>query len=268
MTEIVQVTREAAQMEDNQGTSEPLIISQGSEPDRIYEGGLIRLNSVSTSAATPSEVTFENIRYAVTLGHRFFHEHPEFKKVKDKSQRIALVGGGPSLRDNLEELRTFDTILACGSVYDYLIDNNIIPVYAAACDPDPITANYLTKPHVDTEFLIATGCDKKVFDVLKDNKVTIWHCFSDENSKEFLRLDPNYQAIGGGCTVGLRAISIAIMLGYTNIHFFGFDSCLGDKEEHHVYPFTDESEYLGLGTIYDLRIGRSEERRVGKECRL
>lgn len=256
MSEELKVDIETARKLEEVQLSEPLF------PVPVYEGGFVQLRKVTTSAATPADETFENIKYAYTLGHKFLHETKYFKDIKGKEARIALVGGGPSLKDNLEELKKFDVIFACGSVHDYLISNNVIPTFAAACDPDPITANYYRNPNNDTTYLIATGCNKKVFDVLKDNKIVIWNCYSDENAGRFKELDPEFHAIGGGCTVGLRAISISIMMGYTNFHFFGFDTCLNDVEEHHAYEFTDPIEYLGLGTIYKMKlgIGRPDEK--------
>lgn len=244
---------------DAQPQSEPqsLIIQQEEKID-VYEDGFVRLNSVTTTTATPEHVMFDNITKNSKKGIPFLHQMPYFKQVKDKNERIAIVGGGPSLKDNLEELKKFNVIIAAGSVHDYLVENGIVPSFATACDPDPITANYFSKPMNNTTYLIATGCDEKVFEVLQGKNIVVWHCYSDASREKFLELDPNFQAVGGGCTVGLRSISIAIMLGYTNLNFFGFDSCLGYNSEHHAYGFTDESEYAGLGTIYKMRLGEDK----------
>ena len=87
----------------------------------------------------------------------------------------------------------------------------------------------------------------------------MWHCASDADQKVFDEVEPNYVAIGGGCTVGLRSISLAIMFGHNNIHLFGFDSALGNSGEHHAYPETDEREKHGLlgegGKIHQVQLG-------------
>ena len=73
--------------------------------------------------------------------------------------------------------------------------------------------------------------------------------------------------MGGGCTIGLRSISIAILLGYTNIHFFGFDSCLDTDGTGHAYSLSTEDEVLGLigenGKIHKVRLGLTD---LGKGC--
>ena len=134
-----------------------------------------------------------------------------------------------------------------------MMQNGIIPTYTVLCDPDAITANYITKTDTETKYLVASCCDEKVFEALKDQQILIWHCHSEEQSKELLTIEEDYQGVGGGCTVGLRSISIAMMLGYSNIHLYGFDSCLGENDKHHSYDFTDSTEEIGK--IYDIKIG-------------
>lgn len=213
------------------------------------------LGRVNTVAATPSNVSIQKIKdNIVKYNYPRLHELKEFKKIK--TEKIALVGGGPSIEKTIDELKEYKNIVACGSSHDWLISKNIIPTYAVICDPDPISANYYTKPQIGCNYLIATACDKKVFDILNGYQITMWHCYSDDALKELIKVEPNVQAVGGGCTVGLRSLSIALMLGYNNIHFFGFDSCLGEKDKHHAYDFTDESE--ALGEIYKLKFGMYE----------
>ena len=35
---------------------------------------------------------------------------------------------------------------------------------------------------------------------------------------------------------------MALMMGYTDIHFFGFDSCMTMENAHHAYEFTDPTK--------------------------
>jgi hypothetical protein len=216
----------------------------------------VLLGGVNTVAATPPETAHENIRENVKRGLPRLHDLPEFKKVKGFDAAFAIVGGGPSLKNHLNELRQFEgRMIACGSVHDYLRIHGFKPRYAAVCDPDQVMANYLRKPCTETTYLLSTHCDKSVFTAIEGCPIALWHCAPID--EEFLNeVDPQWQAVGGGCTVGLRAISIALMLGYSNLHLFGFDSCLSD-EEHHAYSFTDETEEIGH--IYTIKLGNLTE---------
>lgn len=222
----------------------------------LPDTSFVKMDHVNTVAAISSVVTLEQMKVNIKRNLPRLHQLPEFKKIK--SEPIALVGGGPSLKETKEELKNYKNIMVCGSAHDYLIKNNITPNYAVFCDPDAISANYLTIPDKKVNYLISSGCHRAVYDAMQGCKITQWHCYSDDYLKHQAELDTDFQAVGGGCTVGLRSLSIALMLGYSDVHFFGFDSCLGVNKEHHAYDFTDE-EKEQLGEIYQVRLGMNEK---------
>lgn len=246
MNEFQSVTGVVARGGEN--SSSPLILEQ----KKYVVDGFVRLKKVTTTTAVSFNDMLDSIKANFFRDLPWVHELPEFYKVK--STKIALVGGGPSLKDHLEELKDFDTIFACGSSHDFLVSNGLIPTYAGACDPDSIMGNYYQKPQINTKYLFATCCAPKLFEQMKDYKVIKWNCDSDEFRPEFKKLDPDFHAFGGGCTIGLRAISLAIVLGYKDIHFFGFDSCISSSDEHHAYEFTEEKEKTDQGQTYELRL--------------
>lgn len=219
----------------------------GNQIARIYEGDFVKLQEIQTNAATPSSVAYQNLKNNIRFKLPKLERLPEYRKIKGHSAPIALVGGGPSLRKNLEKLRKFKTIIACGSVHDFLIANDIIPTYAAICDPDPISINYFKKPHTEIKYLLSSGVHESVINHLLNYQVVLWHCHSpDYDRVEIEKLEGcEYHAISGGCTIGLRSISMAMMFGYTNIHIFGFDSCMSDDECHAYAVSTEERESFG-----------------------
>lgn len=117
-------------------------------------------------------------------------------------------------------------------------------------------AEYLKSPSLLTTYLVSSHCHPSVFDALHGKFVALWHCHPV--GEEYLREIEGdaYQAVGGGCTVGLRALSIALMLGYKDIHFFGYDSSLGFEDAHHAYGFATDREELGQ--VFDIKIGRAD----------
>lgn len=223
------------------------------------------LKQCEAVAATSSEDQMINVRRNMKLGLPMLNKMPEFNKSKG-TKPCALVGGGPSLKDPkiLEELRGFRTIFACGSVHDYLMSQGIIPTYASNCDPDPVCANYFTRADAEVKYLMASNSAEELINCLKDKQIILWHCHSEEMCEETRQIEEalgnkEYHGVGGGCTIGLRTLSLALGLGYTNIHFFGFDSCMDSTGlHHHAYDFTEEKEYNVLGQIYRIRIGGRE----------
>jgi len=221
------------------------------------------LKEIQTQAATDADTSTRNIIINSKRNLPWFQEIPEFQKVKGKDKKIALIGGGPSIEKYVDDIKQFKTTMVCGSPNDWAMKNGIVPTYSVICDPDPISVNYFQKLDTETRYMLATCCDPKIFDhILKGNnkQVIMWHCHSydAEERLKAANADVKYHyALGGGCTVGLRALSMAISMGYSNIHMFGYDSCLGENDKHHAYDFSDASEELGK--IYKIKIGGFEK---------
>lgn len=173
--------------------------------------------------------------------------HPDFRG----QIPVAVVGGAPSLARNLANLHNYKCVIACGSVHDYLIENGVVPKYCVICDQDLIVLNYLKTLHKDVTYLVASQCNPKVFEHLKNYNTFMWHAHGD-------RFDPatfgeNQTLIGGGCTVGTRAIVIALAFGYENIHLYGMDSSLAEDYKHHAYDFSTSEETIG--NITEIKLG-------------
>ena len=213
-----------------------------------------KLGNIHTIPGVECDIQHAQIAQNVKRPYKYIQDLSVWNVRKDIN--IALVGGGPSLCDHLDELRKFDgVIVACGSVHDYLVKNKIISNYAVVCDPDIIASNYLKYPNKNTHYLVATLCHNKVFETLAGVALTMWHCW--DGDLEFLKsVDDRYMAISGGCTVGLRSLNIAVGMGYKNIHFFGFDSCV-DLDKHHAYEFNSDEK---LGRLYEVKLDSSSSK--------
>lgn len=204
--------------------------------------GMNRLDGIDVQTATPTEHIIENIKKNKD------RKLSKIDKLDDWREQtpIAIVGGGPSLTKELDNLRKYKYILACGSVHDYLIQNKIIPEWCAVCDPDPIVINYLKKKQTwtseySTKYLIASQCAPEVFEHLKDCDVTMWHLMGDKFDHSIYG-ENNQVLIGGGCTILTRAMVIAMGMGFYNLNLFGCDTSLGLSGEHHAYEWSDPSK--------------------------
>ena len=212
-----------------------------------------QIGLVECHMATPMEEVGENIRMSLKRKLPEIEELPEWKKQKGAAP-FAIAGGGPSIEYTVESLRNFRTVLAAGSAHDWLRAHGVKLKYCLVLDPDIIAANYLQNPDPECTYLVASCCHPKVFDLLADYPVVRWHSaghdpewYAEELTAAGYPRSPDKPVIGGGPTCGLRAITIAWMLGYYNLHFFGLDSNLDpNTEAHHAYDFVDpENEQLG-----------------------
>lgn len=150
---------------------------------------------------------------------------------------LALVGGGPSLEDTLDELMEVQKqggkIVALAGAARYLLDHGITPNAHVLLDSRIGNVDFVT----DTEctYFVASQCDPAVFDALKGRKTYIFHAINDPNDNDVIKdYVEKWVPIQGGNTIGLRALRLFQVLGYYRFELFGYDCCnLNGK--HHAY---------------------------------
>lgn len=147
---------------------------------------------------------------------------------------IAIVGGGPSVKRHLDDIRKFKYVMAAGSSHDFLVENGIVPNFAVSTDSKPETSLYFQNPQKGVAYLIASVCPPALFDWLKDYDVQMWH-FNEQVDPPHYRGETS---IGWGCMVGVVCIQMALWLGFQEQHYFGYDCCL--EETTHAYPVSVE----------------------------
>jgi hypothetical protein len=209
--------------------------------------GMTQVSEVRVDTAMPTERILENIEANKSVNIPDISENIWWRS----STPIAIVGGGPSLKETLHELKDFKYIMACGSVHDFLIDHGIVPGWCVLCDPDGAVVNsYLKNVNEYTIYLAASQSDPSTFNHLRHFDVYKWNLLSDHfDSKVY---GEGQTVLGGGSTVATRAMVIAMGMGFWNFHLFGVDTCLrGD--EHHAYEFNNEEEKSSIGEIHELQ---------------
>jgi uncharacterized Rossmann fold enzyme len=151
---------------------------------------------------------------------------PVAKPDELKEGPIAIVCSGPSLKDTWQDVKNFPVILTCSGAHDFLIERGIIPQFHMETDPRAHKAVFTRNPRKDITYLIASSCHPDVFENLKGCDVRIWHVTGNPLHK----MPRGHWQITGGCNVGLRALVMARLMGYVDVHVFGMD-CSGDKEQ-------------------------------------
>lgn len=144
---------------------------------------------------------------------------------------IAVVNFGPSLNDTWEQIRGFKHIITCSGAHKFLVERGIIPTYHIDVDPRAHKALLIGQPQQGCQYLIASTCHSAVFDLLEGYDVRLWHIF--DSTEEGFRVLPHGEwAVTGGCSAGLRCMSMARFLGFTNLHIFGMDGSEGPSGKH------------------------------------
>lgn len=187
---------------------------------------------IVVKSTIPPELLVDNVQASLDRNTPRFADLPG---LGTGTGPVAIVGGGPSLRSELENLKAFPgSIIGCGSVHDYLIDQGIPPKYHTLVDPDPIVTQWLTKPHTDVTYLVASQCHPDVFTRLSGHDIRLWHAFViRDDGTGFISFNGEPTIPGGDFVIG-RAWPMAAVMGYSDLHFYGFDCSfpIGCKSQH------------------------------------
>lgn len=184
--------------------------------DVITPHGLHPLK-IECKSHTSEDVREANVKANIVLDVPRLQHQPWLAQCRKGS--LAIVGGGPSLRRHLDEVRRCDAVLACASTHDFLVDHGIIPHYAAFVDSLPGAVNYLTMPQRDTVYLLASLLEPKFFEKLKDHQVLMFHVGEQVDHA----LYGDEKPLAYGCACGINALGLGLCLGYQDFHIFGFD---------------------------------------------
>jgi hypothetical protein len=203
--------------------------------EQVIEG----VELVGGAVNTDHETLLAHIASSIRRGH------PQIKPQGYQEATVALVCGGPSLNGTVDELR--DAIAAGAKVvtvngaYGWCLERNIVPSMQIVMDARATNARFLDPPLPRCHYALASQCHPDLWDAL-DGRPHVWiyHIgVNDENGPAKDLLDAYYlkqwHGIGGGTTVGTRAIALLRTLGYVRFEVFGMDSCwMGDA--NHAYP--------------------------------
>lgn len=188
-----------------------------------------------------------HMRYAKTLNLPELFQFP-----RPRFGRAIIVGGAPSIKDHLEEIRELskdprNAIFAINWTHTWLINNGIIPRGCVFFEIDAEPATILENAHPDCTYFICCHCHPKTFDMLKGYKRVLWHTHpnSDLEDQVHNEIFPNSHLCGGGIYTFTRSITVAMFLGYRHFDIFGCDSSFPDDGNTHVE---------GYETVFDAKV--------------
>jgi glycosyltransferase involved in cell wall biosynthesis/uncharacterized Rossmann fold enzyme len=154
---------------------------------------------------------------------------------KADKREVLIIGGGPSLIADIDSIKERQSagayILALNGAASFLKKHGLHADGITVIDARESNKKF-TETFWHTYFL-ASQCDPSLFDIVGDKCATLFH-IDIPDLGYYVPGDRPIQAIGGGCTVGLIAISLAYTLGFRAMHLYGYDSSYAD-DAHHAY---------------------------------
>ncbi len=158
---------------------------------------------------------------------------PRLKQVPiDETKTLNIAAYGPSLRDTWRELE--HPILSMSGATRFLAENGVIADYHCDMDPRLHKQKFIDPPAPGVHYLMATICHPGTWDILKDERVTLWHTMSCHGcTMQFVaEFDPGALVVNPGSTIGLAALHLGGVLGYRHFEVHGMDGSFKDGERH------------------------------------
>lgn len=155
-------------------------------------------------------------------------------KAAEDSRTAVIVGGGPSLAEHLFYIKGMQMagakVFATGNTWKYLQANGITAEAHVLLDARPENIDFV--PSESCEKYYASQCDPALLDAAAADLVC-WHA-AMTSYHNLIAKHSDVLSVGGGTTVGLKAMALAYILGHRHLRLFGFDSSYADT--HHAYP--------------------------------
>lgn len=179
-----------------------------------------------------------HIKYSMSLGL------PQLRRrERPRFGRAIIVGGAPSIKDQLEEIRALasdpnNAVFALNWSHTWLIQNGIVPKGCVFFEIDVEPESVLKAAHPDVTYFICSHCHEKTFDSLKDFKRVLWHSVPNSDFEKKIHQELLAQMadhlVGGGISSFTRTLVVAMFLGYRHFDLFGCDSSFPESGKTHA----------------------------------
>ncbi len=193
-------------------------------------------------------VTIKGVFSQTTREHHMAHAValglPHLKREKPKSGVLTIACYGPSLAFTWTQAKR--PLLTVSGAHDFMIDGGIVPDFHVDIDPREHKAKFVENPHPNIRYLMASVCHPQTWENLLGRNVEIWHLIDGQRTFDWCKKnDPEAVAVGGGTTVGERAVIVGGVLGYRRFEIFGMDCSFASNGRHAGdHPNLDKEEIL------------------------
>lgn len=176
-------------------------------PKIVFEG----------TVPVPHDELLAHVAHAKSLGF------PEVREQESHGRRLAVVGGGPSIVDHLDEIQEFTDIWAingaCGFLREHGIESTLLSL-------DP--CDFLAPRVVGAKkALLATRCHPDVFKALEGADITVFDAVNDTEN-----------GMWASCSTATVVFHLATVLGFRKTVFYGCEGSYSEK----THAYMDEAE--------------------------
>lgn len=166
-------------------------------------------------------------------------------RVQDEHNGLAIMlGGGASIEQDVKTIKNLQNsgaiVFAMNGASKWATDNGIYVDYQVIADAKQETS-ILVDPCAH-DYLIASQVHSDTMAAVREVKdPTLWHLETGNVEADFYpKKTGSYTLIGGGASVGNSALCVAFVMGFRELHIFGYDSSHTDDRSHaYSQPMND-----------------------------
>lgn len=170
-------------------------------------------------------------------------EHSFLSVEPENDGSFAIVGGGPSIANRLEQIRALDKegnrIVAMNDAAPYLLDHGINVWACVLWETSTSGWCRVTQERPEIRYLIASRAHPDWFAHLRGREIILWHCRDDLGERVIIdRFDADPVMIAGGTSHALRSFEIGRAMGFRKFHLFGCDGSYSERS--HAYQNAEQ----------------------------
>lgn len=184
------------------------------------------------------------------LEQNLAHRIPTIETIRGTySGPAVVVGGGPSVDGQLDKIKELVSqghkLIVIERMYPWCSAVGLKPDFVVSLDASEGVEAGFTHLQPDTIHLLVATNNPKVFPLLKDHKKYIWSgaAGSHPDAKGIWTKYgyPTITVVNTGGSVTLGSIFLALVLGFKQIHLFGFDCMVPTRETAYAAGIAGES---------------------------
>lgn len=146
---------------------------------------------------------------------------------------------GPSLRDAIPEIRAEQeaggTVVSVSGAHDFLISHGVVPDIHIDIDPREHKGHFTRNPHPKVRYWMASCCHPKVIDNLVGYDLTLFHVANSTSDEKIINeIEIDGFLLGGGGSVGCRAVNVMYTQGYRRWSIYGMDCSFSENGDQHA----------------------------------
>ncbi len=158
---------------------------------------------------------------------------PHLPEILPHTGRMAIVGGGPSVTNYLENIKKYknsdlDNIMSVNAAHNWLIARGVIPRIhvISEFDFDDIKYPLGGPPHKDVTYYISSSCHENISRQLAGYKRVLFHPFMPMQGYQTAigHYFKNEFMVASGYATFFKSLAIATVLGFRQFELFGIDS--------------------------------------------